>query len=204
LATCSAIPLPEGTQFYAGVDFGYTNPTAITIRALTPEGIHYRVAEFYKSRMMVEDLVKVCQQRKQIYNIKTFICDPSSPANIEALNRGGCPAIGADNQIRLGIDRHSQLIKGERFFVFRDENPMGLDEYSTYHYPEPKDYKIDDNQKEVEPVKASDHGCDADRYVTMHLWDYKETRTFGKDIPGSNEARLRWLKAGGSSRFGKG
>lgn len=198
--------LPENTQFYAGVDWGYTNPTVVSIRALTPDGYQYRVAEYYKTGMMIEDIVRVCQSRQQLFNIKLFICDPSNPAYIEALNRGGCTAIGGNNNLRLGIDRHTQLMKTEKFFIFKDENPLGIDEYNTYHYPEPKDYKIDEDAKEPEPVKSNDHGCDADRYVTMYLWNNEKfisLQNNSQGMPESNEARLRWLKAGGSSRFGR-
>lgn len=206
IALVASRPLPEETQFYAGVDWGYTNPLAISIRALTPDGYHYRVAEYYKSGMMEEEIVRVCQSRKQLYNIKLFICDPSSPRYIEALNRGGCTAIGGDNNLRLGIDRHSQLMRTEKFFIFKDENPMGIDEYNTYHYPEIKDYKIDEDTKEPEPVKANDHGCDADRYVTMYLWNNEKfiaLQNNNQGMPQGQAARLAWLKAGGSSRFGR-
>ena len=71
-----------------------------------------------------------------------FVCDPSSPHNIDALNRGGCHAIGGVNDIRAGIDRQIELFKTDRFFIFEDENPYGLDEYSTYHYGEPKELKM--------------------------------------------------------------
>lgn len=204
----NAFPMPQGTRYFAGVDWGYTNPTVITIRALTPEGNQYRVAEFYKTGMMVDEIVTAAKSRKQIFNIELFICDPSNPSYIEALNRAGCAAVGGNNDIRLGIDRHSQLMKQNKFAIFRDENPHGLDEYSTYHYPELKDYKIDEDQKEPEPVKANDHGCDADRYVTMYLWSAgsrqfaPRTPTYQETAPRDPIDRIEWLKRGGSSRNG--
>jgi PBSX family phage terminase large subunit len=203
---CKSHKLPSGTRYLAGIDWGFTNPCAISIRAITPEGIHYRVAEFYKSGMTMDEVVAVCQQRKHIYNIELFIGDPSAPANIEALNRGGVPCIGGNNDVRRGIDKQSRLFKEEMFFIFEDDNPIGRDEYSTYHYPEPKEYKIDEDVKEPEPVKANDHGCDADRYVTMYLSTAQPTRRAGdgqeKRIPEDAMKRLEWLKRGGSSRFG--
>ena len=205
LNLCLSVPLPSGTRYFAGVDWGYTNPTAITIRALTPDGVHYRVAEYYKSGMTIEEIANVCKARKQLYSIELFICDPASPSYIESLNRAGCPAVGGNNNVRLGIDRHQQLIKEERFLIFEDENPLGVDEYNTYHYPEPRDYRIDEDVKEPEPVKAHDHGCDADRYVTMHLWGAEKNLTAHRpgvaEIPQDPIDRLRWLKAGGSARF---
>jgi PBSX family phage terminase large subunit len=205
--TCKSFKLEPGTKYYAGVDWGYTNPFVLSIRAVTPNGLHYRVAEFYKSGLMVEEIVRICQQRKQIYNIELFIADPSAPANIEALNRGGVTCIPGNNNVRAGIDEQNRLFKEERFFIFEDDNPCGIDEYSTYHYPEPRDYKIDEDQKEPEPVKANDHGCDADRYVTMHLVKADKIH-MGRDpanmakMPEDIIKRREWLIKGGSSRFG--
>jgi PBSX family phage terminase large subunit len=205
---CKSHPLPSGTRYFAGIDWGYTNPTAISIRAVTPDGIHYRVAEFYKSGMMIDEIVNICAQRKQLYDIEVFIGDPSAPANIEALNRGGVSCIPGNNDVRAGIDAQSLLFKEEKFFIFEDDNPLGRDEYSTYHYPELKEYKIDEDQKEPEPVKAHDHGCDADRYVTMYLSTAAKTRRAGdytqRAMPQDDLKRLEWLKKGGSSRFGSG
>ena len=202
---CKSFQLPEGTTYYAGVDWGYTNPTAIVIRGVTPQGIHYRVGEFYKSGLMIEEVVNICRAREEMFNIKLFICDPASPANIEAFNRAGLPAVKGNNEIRKGIDAHTKLIRENRFHVFEEENPNGKDEYSTYHYPEPRDYKIDEDRKEQEPVKAHDHGCDADRYVTMYLENasksVSEPHIHSSNRPEGQLARLEWLKRGGSSRF---
>ena len=208
LETISAFPLPQGTRYFAGVDWGYANPFVITIRALLPDGRQFRVGEFYKTGMMVEEIVTACKSRKQIYNIELFICDPSNPTYIEALNRAGCAAVGGNNNIRIGIDRHSQLMKQNKFSIFKDENPNGIDEYSTYHYPEIKDYKIDDDQKEPEPVKQNDHGTDADRYVTMYLWNAGSRQFISRSPENSQTAprdpldRIEWLKRGGSSKNG--
>ena len=203
---CKSHVLPAGTRYFAGIDWGYTNPCAIVIRALTPEGLHYRIAEFYKSQMTMDEVVKVCQQRRQIYDIELFIGDPSAPANIEALNRGGVPCIGGNNEVRLGIDQQSRLFKESKFFIFEDDNPLGKDEYSTYHYPTPKEFKVDEDHKEPDPVKSNDHGCDADRYVTMHLAHAQPTMRAGDGQtdrrPDDVVKRIQWLKRGGSSRMG--
>ena len=204
---CQSHALPAGTRYFAGIDWGYTNPCAIVIRALTPEGIHYRIAEYYQSGKTIDEIAEVAKQRMQIFDIELFVGDPSAPANIEALNRAGVACIAGNNQVRIGIDEQCRLMREKKFFIFEDDNPHGSDEYSTYHYPEPKEHKIDDDEKEPDPVKAHDHGCDADRYVTMHLVKGIPTRSAKNanektEIPDDTIQRMRWLKAGGSSRFG--
>ncbi len=207
LNTCKARVLPQGTAYYAGIDWGYTNPFALVIRGLTPDGVHYRVGEYYKTGLSIDDIVQVCKQRAQIYDIRMFVCDPSSPANISALNKAGLSAVGGNNDIRLGIDKHTELIKTDRFFIFEDENPHGMDEYSTYHYPEPKELKIDDDSKERLPVASNNHSLDADRYITMHLSTaqaHKKLQAVSpsqREIPKDPLERIEWLKRGGRRKL---
>jgi len=195
--------LPAGTKFFGGLDWGFTNPFALTVRAITPYREHYRIAEFYKSGLIMDEVIDVCRARMKMFNIELFIGDPSSPGSIAALNKAGIPCIAGDNRVREGTDLQIKLIKEERFFIFENENPNGVDEYNSYHYPEPKDYKIDENQKEQEPVDSHNHGIDADRYVSMHLENAEKRH--GADVPTNKiptdtMRRLEWLKRGGSSR----
>jgi len=207
VAWIKARELPIGTKYYGGIDWGYTNPFALVIRALTPDGIHYRVAEFVKRKMEMEDIIQICKSRQQMFNIQCFICDPSAPANLASLNRAGLKAIKGINDIAVGIDAHRQLMNEQRLYVFEDENPYGFDEYGRYHYPEEKDLKMDDDAKEQLPVAQDDHSLDADRYVTMHLRStaeiYKRTPHNPQNdtkIPEDSLKRLEWLKKGGSNR----
>lgn len=161
--------LPTGTKYYAGIDWGFHDPFVIHTRAVTPEGIHYQCDEFGKSGMMLSDMIQAIIQRHRIYNYQLTFCDPSRPEYIKEFNAHGIKAVAADNTINLGIDRHKELIRTNRFFIFQDRCSMTLDEYSTYHYPEPKELGIDDNAKEIVPVDANNHFMDASRYVSMGL-----------------------------------
>lgn len=163
------IVFPQGTRFYAGIDWGFTEPFALTVRALTPTGMHYQVSEYYKTGLGLSEIISICKAKQQLYGIQTFYCDPSQPGHIQELNKNGLSAVAALNDIRLGIDVHYELMKTGRFRFFRDANPHTLDELETYHYPEPKDLSIDDNAKETLPVQQHDHALDTVRYVSVML-----------------------------------
>lgn len=202
---CKAIPMPPGTRYFAGVDWGYTNPFALVVRAVTPQGMHYRVDEFMKSRMDIEECVHVAEVKKGLYPIEAFICDPSAPMNIMKFNKAGLRAVKANNDIIHGIDTHRNLIKTNRFAVF-EECKYAIDEYNSYHYPEEKDLGLNDDQKEQVPVAQNDHSIDADRYVSTYLASgtlnrHKVAGNHNPDIPPKDALkRLSWLKKGGSSR----
>lgn len=159
--------LPNGTRFFAGVDWGYTDPFVIKIRAVTPDGQHYGASEFYKTGLTVADMVQVARAKQATFGIEAFYCDPSQPGHIEEFNRAGLNAIPADNDIRRGIDLHYELMKTGRLKYFMGMNGYTLDELETYHYPEPKDLGPDQSSSEQTPVSQNDHCLDADRYCTI-------------------------------------
>jgi PBSX family phage terminase large subunit len=164
--TITPFALPHGTKFYAGVDFGYTHPFVIVVIAITPTGERYQVTERYKNNLPVLDMLAVAKQLMQFTKIEMFYCDPSQPAMIAEFNRAGIPAVGANNDIQLGIGLLYEMIKTRRFKLFRGDNKFTLDSLSTYHYKTEKD-DIDANTdlKERDPIKQDDDCADALRYV---------------------------------------
>lgn len=167
--TCEAFELPTGTRLFGGVDFGYTDPFVLIIRAILPSGLHIQVSETYRTGLTITDVVDLCRRKRSVFPFERLYCDPSQPAIIEELCRNGIAAVGADNDIRMGIDRHYELIKTRRFKIFRGTSPHTLDEQEMYHYPEPQDLGPDDKGKEQVPVDQSNHCMDANRYLSMML-----------------------------------
>lgn len=173
---CVPFDLPVGTRYFGGIDWGFSEYFVLKVRAITPDGSHFSVSEFVKRGLTIMDMVAIAKQKKQIFGIQTFYCDPSQPGSIEEFNRHGLSAIGADNDIRRGIDLHYELIKTRKLKYFRGQNPYTLDELSTYHYAEPKDLGPDDDAEEIKPVGQNDHSLDADRYLTMSTYRTGEKR----------------------------
>lgn len=159
--------LPLGTRYFAGIDWGFTDPFVLKIRAVTPDGMQYGISEFYKTGQTLADMIKIARQKKNIWPIERFVCDPSQPGAIEEFNRNGLTAVPAENDIRVGIDVHYNLIKSRRYKEFIGSCPHSCDERESYHYPEPKDLGPDDKSKELLPVGANDHTQDVDRYLSM-------------------------------------
>lgn len=163
----SPFTLPSGTRFYGGIDWGYTHPFSLVVRAVTPNGFHYQVSEFYRSNMTITDIVKMLKQKKIIWGIERFYCGPDQPGYIEELNRNSLPAIAANNDVKLGVGKHYELIKSNRYFIFSESSPHSIDEYLAYHWPSGSDVEPDKDLKDKNPVKQNDDAMDANRYVTM-------------------------------------
>ena len=137
-------------------------------------------------------MMEAIRARHAQYKFKMCFCDPSRPEYIQQINAYGVPAIGGNNSIRIGIDRHIELMRSNKFFVFSDRNPVGIDEYNTYHYPEPEEIGIDDDSKDQLPVDANNHGLDAERYITMGTWKVeRETKETFNDILHGRELKVK-------------
>ena len=160
---CKPFELPQGTKYYAGVDWGYHNPMGIIIRAITPNGHHYTVSEFKKSGLTPDEKVQAAKAKHGIYNCERFLCDPEDPAMIETFVRAGLPAVAfhklytQGKEISPGIELHASLIHQNRFQIFEGCCPELEDEYSTYHYAESKENR---EAKEI-PVATNNHLMDA-------------------------------------------
>jgi PBSX family phage terminase large subunit len=193
-----AFQLPTETRYVAGIDWGYyPDPFVLKIRGITPDGRHYGISEFVKTRMTITDIVQLAKQKKEVYGISIFYCDPSQPGYIEEFNRNGLVAIGADNDIRRGIDLHYELIKTRRYKEFRGACPHSHDERETYHYPEEKDLKPDQDSKELLPVDKDNHTQDADRYITIETFNREiklVPKSPGDQIKQTQQNRLEFLK----------
>lgn len=159
--------LPVGTFYVGGIDWGFTEPFVFTIRAITPDNHHYQVSETYRSGLRLSEIVEICRQKHAIYGLKMVYCGPDRPENIQELCSAGIPATPAVNDVRLGIDRHYELIKTGKYKIFKGSSPFTIDELDTYHYPAPDDLDPDQDAKDSKPVAQNDHAMDSNRYISV-------------------------------------
>lgn len=196
--TIEPFALPNGTKFYGGIDWGFTDPFVIIVRAVTPDGKHYDISEFYKRGCTPSIMMREARAKKDLFGITRFYADPSRPEYIEEFNRNGLTCVPAENALRLGIDKHYEMIKSGDYKVFRGKCPHLLDEYATYHYPQPEEtIDPDEDQEEIDPVDAGNHTMDASRYLTLglrHGLDKKVPKNPTEKAILTSQKRLEYLK----------
>lgn len=167
LNQCEPFSFPSSTKFYAGIDWGYTDPFVLIVHAIMENGDRYQVHETYKTGLTLPEIAGECAKIKQKWGVQIFYADPSQPGSIEYLCRNGLPTVPANNDIRYGIDMVYEQLKARTFKIFRGTSKILLDELDTYHYPDPKDLKPDQNSKETKPVGQNDHACLAGATLVM-------------------------------------
>lgn len=201
---CEPFALPDQTRYVGGIDWGYTEPFVFKVRGITPTQQHYGVSEFYKTGLTINDIAPVVIQRAKVFGVSIIYAGPDQPGYITELNRQlsaagvKCGVIAANNDVRVGIDRHYELVKTRRLKYFKGTHPYTLDEYDSYHYPDPDDVKPDQDVKDAKPVGQDDHAMDADRYISVmtFLGAKRHVPRVADEQPAqeSHETRIRRLQ----------
>jgi hypothetical protein len=71
-----------------GVDFGWTNPSAVMVDGFDGDGRLWVLNEFYKTQCSAEDLIVALDGFRKIYGAGPVVCDKSEPESIAKFRRG--------------------------------------------------------------------------------------------------------------------
>jgi len=109
-------PLPKFIGYEYGMDYGYTNPTAITVHALCEprfkgDDWDIQVAEIYERHLVPGEVVAKMKALYKEYGRGLVEVDPSSPELIRLLTKAGIDARPADNTVKTGIQKEQAALK---------------------------------------------------------------------------------------------
>lgn len=146
---------------FVGVDFGFTNPSAI-ISVLKDSKDRYWVDEEWYNRGKTE-----AQVADYVAGMDIEECypDPESASGVEELRRRSVnvrDVVKGRDSVSHGINTVRELFKANRLYI----NPQCINlimELETYSYPD----KRPDHNEEEKPIKENDHALDAMRYALM-------------------------------------
>jgi hypothetical protein len=136
-----------------GVDFGWTNPTAIVALGYDGDGRVWVLDEVYQRQMRQEDIIQALIEFRQKYGEGEVLCDPSNPETIDALRRAELNASGYHAKREDGLREF-----GGRFAKASDGQPrVFISKRCVNLTSELLEYRED--------VKENDHAVDATRYA---------------------------------------
>jgi PBSX family phage terminase large subunit len=147
------------TEYIAGIDFGFTNPTAVIHIKRDRDDNYFVIGEWYKTNRtdeQVAEYVRSC-------NFNRVYPDPESPSAIEVMNAKGVEIVEViknKDSIANGIDRVRSLLKQGKLHIHKSCVNL-ISEFETYAYPEKKP----DSNEQENPIKEHDHALDALRYA---------------------------------------
>ena len=138
-----------------GVDFGWTNPSAIIAVGFDSDDRTYILDEFYQNRTQTETLIQELKEMQAQYGEGPVVCDSSEPQTIDMLCKAGLVAQGNTSKREDGIHE-----LGGRFHVQGDGKPrIFVSSKCVKWISEVMVYNAE--------VKENDHAIDATRYAIM-------------------------------------
>jgi len=154
------LPIRE-IEYIAGIDFGFTNPTAVVAIKKDYDNNYWVVGEWYKTKRtetQIAEYVASC-------GFNAVYPDPEAPSAIEVLNQKSVNVVEViknKDSVKTGINLIRELFKQNRLKIH--SNCINLiNELETYSYPNKRDLHNEDEN----PIKEHDHAIDALRYAIM-------------------------------------
>jgi len=154
-------------EIICGVDMGYKDPFVILAVGRKGDRL-FLIEEFYKPKMLMDDIKATILQFSNKYNTPIIVVDPSAALLIAELNNIGCNAIKAINDIKLGIERVRNRLRVRNDspdFIISDTCVNTIAEFENYSYE-------DETEK---PIDANNHSLDILRYIVNYLDDKKSS-----------------------------
>jgi len=155
------LPTFQAQEVIAGVDFGFTNPTAVYQIIKDYDNRYWINFEWYKTGQTNDQIAEVVAS----LNANKVHPDPEAPEKILELKNKeiNCFEVkkGKDS-IKNGITKIRELLKQNRIFVNAECKNL-IWEFETYSYPD----KRPDNPEPEIPIKDNDHALDAIRYAIV-------------------------------------
>jgi PBSX family phage terminase large subunit len=139
-----------------GIDFGFTNPTAVLTIDKDQENVYWITSEWYKPG---KTNIEVIEYSKPL-SPNAVYPDPAEPDRIEEMRRHGLNVREVSKDIEAGISKVQELLRANRVKV-HSSCVNTIAEFESYAYP---DRKPDHNEPET-PIKENDHALDALRYA---------------------------------------
>lgn len=171
--------IPKTWKRYLSIDFGFTNPFCCQWWAEDSDGRLFRYREIYKTQTLVEDHARQAKALSQGERIDAAVCDHDAEGRATWEKYFGQKTTAARKAVSDGIQKVAARLRAAgdgkaRLFLMRDSLVDRDQSLLSVRKPTCTEEEIDgyvwkEKSKKEEPLDENNHGCDAMRYMTMHL-----------------------------------
>jgi hypothetical protein len=161
----------KGLKFYAGIDWGFTDPTAIVVVATDGERAFTLYAMSRSNMEVVKDVVPILKQLEARFGKLVYFPDTARPDNNATLISLGFAVDDAFDKgtIDSGITQIRTLLSpnigSPRMYLLKGETDPLVDEVKKYHYLANTDGTISDDIAD-----EFNHLIDAWRYLIINVF----------------------------------
>ena len=161
--------LPTKGSYYISVDYGTLNPFSAGLWCIAPNGVSYRIAEYYhdgratQQQLTDEEYYQALERLAGKLPVEAVVVDPSAASFITLIRRKGrFPVRKARNDVLDGIRLTARLLAAG-WLKFSPVCEDAVREFGAYVWDE------SNKSGEDKPLKENDHAMDDIRYFVMTI-----------------------------------
>lgn len=152
--------VPDGLDYYVGVDWGYEHPNPIILLGDDKDGNTYVLEDYTQKHKFINYWVKVAQNLQTRFGRNLiFYADSARPDNVNEFQSNGLNCINANKNILPGIECVAKKMREGKFYVVDSASSGLLDEIYQYAWDESTGLPLKEND-----VRHNDR-LDAIRYA---------------------------------------
>ena len=152
--------VPDGLDYYVGVDWGYEHPNPIILLGDDKDGNTYVLEDYTQKHKFINYWVKVAQNLQTRFGRNLiFYADSARPDNVNEFQSNGLNCINANKNVLPGIECVARKMREGKFYVIDTASSGLLDEIYQYAWDESTGLPLKEND-----VRHNDR-LDAIRYA---------------------------------------
>lgn len=129
--------IPEGLQYYCGVDWGFEHPNPILLLGDDDQGNTYVIRDYTKKHKFINYWVKIAQNLQDEFGRNLiFYADSARPDNVNEFQAAGINCINANKNVLPGIECIAQKMREGKFFVAKSCSQGLMNEIYQYAWDE--------------------------------------------------------------------
>lgn len=152
--------VPDGLDYYVGVDWGYEHPNPIILLGDDADGNTYVLEDYTQKHKFINYWVEIAKNLQTRFGRNLlFYADSARPDNVNEFQSNGLNCINANKNILPGIECVAKKMREGKFYVVDSASSGLLDEIYQYAWDESTGLPLKEND-----VRHNDR-LDAIRYA---------------------------------------
>lgn len=152
--------VPDGLDYYVGVDWGYEHPNPIILLGDDKDGNTYILEDYTQKHKFINYWVEIAKNLQTRFGRNLiFYADSARPDNVNEFQSNGLNCINANKNVLPGIECVAKKMREGKFYVVDSASSGLLDEIYQYAWDESTGLQLKEND-----VRHNDR-LDAIRYA---------------------------------------
>lgn len=152
--------VPDGLDYYVGVDWGYEHPNPIILLGDDKDGNTYVLEDYTQKHKFINYWVEIAKNLQTRFGRNLiFYADSARPDNVNEFQSNGLNCINANKNVLPGIECVARKMREGKFYVVDTASNGLLDEIYQYAWDESTGLQLKEND-----VRHNDR-LDAIRYA---------------------------------------